>query len=261
MCWMCDHPDNSRADYLNYMRELMARFGWGVQGVEREGIHPPWAYTVGLTPKGHPELVVTGMSLQRAAWLLNEQAEHMLHAGLPALGEPVELIGGPVIQVVAVAEPTAHLNIAVEMFGPGIRALQVVHADNWGHWPWEPGYRGVRGGQPLLGPRVLTATAQPAAAAEPSSPTPTDTPAVAPKPASEPEAIRQPGTTNGADTASQPEATSQAGPRGAAGHRRARDRRTTATRRTSRGSGRRRAVRGGRRRSGGSPVRPPSPRS
>jgi len=22
---------------------------WAVQGVERDGIHPPWAYTVGLT--------------------------------------------------------------------------------------------------------------------------------------------------------------------------------------------------------------------
>ena len=222
MCWMCDHPDSSRADYLDYMRELMDRFGWGVQGVERAGIHPPWAYTVGLTPKGHPELVVTGMSLQRATRLLNGQAAHMLHAGLPAPGEPVELIGGPVIQVVEVAEPTAHLNIAVEMFGPGIRALQVVHADDRRHWPWEAGYRGVRGGQPVLGPRVLTATAQPADS--------------------------QPGTA------------SQAVPRGEAGHRRVRDRRTVATRRTRRGSGRRQASRGARQRSGRSPAHPPSPR-
>ena len=37
---------------------------------------------------------------------------------------------------------------------PGLRALQVVHADDRGHWPWETGYRGVRGGQPVLGSRA-----------------------------------------------------------------------------------------------------------
>jgi hypothetical protein len=222
MCWMCDHPGSSRADYLDYMRELMACCGWAVQGVEREGIHPPWAYTVGLTLAGRPELVVTGMPMRRAARLLNEQAEHMLHAGLPAPGEPVELIGGPVIQVVEVAEPTAHLNIAVEIFGSQIQAMQVVHADDRGHWPWETGYRGIRGGQPVLGPVALPA----------DSPAPADVRAV------------QPG---GADQPGQPR------------HQRVKDPRTTATRQTSRGSGRRRASRGSRRRSGRSPARPPSP--
>jgi hypothetical protein len=51
-------------------------------------------------------------------------------------------------------EPTAHLVIATEFYGPGIRALQLVHADDRGHWPWQVGYRGVRGGQPVLGARA-----------------------------------------------------------------------------------------------------------
>jgi hypothetical protein len=50
--------------------------------------------------------------------------------------------------------PSAHLNIAIELCGPQVRALQVVHADDRGHWPWEVGYRGVRGGQPVLGIRA-----------------------------------------------------------------------------------------------------------
>jgi hypothetical protein len=28
-----------------------------------------------------------------------------------------------------------------------------VHADDRGHWPWGTCYRGVRGGQPVLGTR------------------------------------------------------------------------------------------------------------
>lgn len=158
MCWACDHPDATRADYLDHMKRIIARYGWAVQDVERDRVHPPWAYTVGLTTFGQPELVATGLSRRRAADLLNGVAGHLLHAAAPRPGEQVTLVGGPLIQIVEVAEPTAHLTVAVELFGPHIRALQVVHADDRGHWPWEPGYRGTQGGQPVLG-KLITASA------------------------------------------------------------------------------------------------------
>jgi len=55
--------------------------------------------------------------------------------------------------VVKVAAPWAHLNMAVEFYGQRIRGLQLVHADKRGRWPWDQGYQGVRGGQPVLGTR------------------------------------------------------------------------------------------------------------
>ena len=154
MCWECDHPGSTRIGYLEHMRDLIACYGWAVQGVERDRVHPPWAYTVGLTPNGMPELVVTGLPLGRATRLLNDVASHVLHAAAPRPGEQIPLRGGPLIEIVEVAEPAAHLMIAVEFYGPGIRALQLAHADDRGHWPWEVGYRGVRGGQPVLGVRA-----------------------------------------------------------------------------------------------------------
>lgn len=154
MCWMCDHPGSTRQDYLDHMRALAARHGWAVVGVERDRIHPPWAYTVGLTAYGKPELVVTGMALTKATCLLNDVAAHLIHASAPAPGEQIPLRGGPLIEIVEIAVPSAHLNIAIELCGPQVRALQVVHADDRGHWPWEVGYRGVRGGQPVLGRRA-----------------------------------------------------------------------------------------------------------
>jgi hypothetical protein len=154
MCWACDHPDRTDDDYLDWMRGVIARVGWAVQGVERDRIHPPWAYTVGLTAHDLPELVVTGLPLRPAADLLNAVAGHAMHDTAPKPGDQVELRGGPLIEVVEVAAPAAHLNMAVELCGPGVRALQLVHADDRGHWPWERGYRGVRGGQPLLGTRA-----------------------------------------------------------------------------------------------------------
>ena len=89
MCWMCAHPDATERDYQEHIRSLIARHGWVVQGVERDGIRPPWA----------------------------------------------------------------HLNIAVGLYGQRIRGLQLVHADKRGRWPWDDAYQGVRGGQPVLGPR------------------------------------------------------------------------------------------------------------
>jgi hypothetical protein len=33
--------------------------------------------------------------------------------------------------------------------------LQLVYADDRGHWPWDTGFRGGRGGQPVLGARAI----------------------------------------------------------------------------------------------------------
>jgi hypothetical protein len=153
MCWQCDHPDSSYEDYLEHLRDLMKCHGWIIQGVGGDRIHPPWAYTVGLTEFGEPELVVTGMREVPSAELLNNMAAHVLHAAAPRPGEQIPLTGGPLVEIVEVAEPSAHLRVAADFYGPGIRALQFVHADDRGHWPWDTGWRGIRGGQPVLGPR------------------------------------------------------------------------------------------------------------
>jgi Domain of unknown function (DUF4262) len=154
MCWLCDHPGATQFDYLEHIRDTIASCCFAIQGVEGDRHSSPWAYTVGLTAHGKPELVVTGLSYARSGQLLNDVASHVLHAEAPQPGEVVPLRDGPVIEIVEVTEPTVHLAIAVEIFGPEIRALQLVHADDRGHWPWDVGFRGGRGGQPVLGVRV-----------------------------------------------------------------------------------------------------------
>jgi hypothetical protein len=56
VCWMCDHPGATERDYHRYLQQLIDIHGWAVQGVERDGPRPPWAYTVGLTPHLQPVL-------------------------------------------------------------------------------------------------------------------------------------------------------------------------------------------------------------
>ena len=77
----------------------------------------------------------------------------MLHADEPAPAGQVPLVGGPVVEFVQVTHPEVHLLRAVDLYGPSVRALQVVWADDRGHWPWQVRFRGGRGGQPVLGPR------------------------------------------------------------------------------------------------------------
>lgn len=154
MCWQCDHPGSTRHDYLEHMRRLAEDFGWAVQGVERDGARPPWAYTVGLTAHDRPELVVTGLAVEHAAVLLNQVARYVTDTAVPVPGDTVGVDDEPLMEVVEVAEPAAHLVTAVDIYGGDVSALQLVHADDHGHWPWCSRYRGVLGGQPVLGERA-----------------------------------------------------------------------------------------------------------
>lgn len=153
MCWQCDHPGATWPDYLEHLRELLDRHCWVVQGVQRERHRPAYAYTVGLPRQQRPELVVTGLAYDRAVDLLNGAANHVLRAGAPPPGGVLSLRGEPIVEVVQVAEPAVHLAVAAALNGPGFSALQLVYADDRGHWPWDAGFRGGRGGQPVLGVR------------------------------------------------------------------------------------------------------------
>ena len=86
----------------------------------------------------------------------SHQASYVLDTAVPRPGESVLVEGGPLMEVVQVAEPSAHLFAAVEFYGPGIQALQLVYADDGGNWPWDAGFRGHKGGQPVLGLRAVT---------------------------------------------------------------------------------------------------------
>jgi len=159
MCWQCD-TGGTHQDYLDHVRKLIATHGWAVVGVERDRIHPPWAYTVGLTPHDRPELVMTGIEPRRATRLLNAAAEYVLQTAIPRPGETMQAGDAPVMEIVRVTDPAAHLLVATELYGKLTRALQLVHPDDRGHFPWCPGYRGGRGGQPVLGVRAAS-TADP----------------------------------------------------------------------------------------------------
>lgn len=154
MCWMCDHPGTTKDEYLDEVYATMLRHGWAVQYVEDH--RTPFAYTVDLTRRGLPELPVTGLAPQRATRVLNNIGRVVRCGDPPAVGEQIAVSAGPLVEVVEVEHPDAHLYCAVAIFGEKVRALQLVWADARGCWPWAPNFAEGRVRQPVLGVRAAS---------------------------------------------------------------------------------------------------------
>lgn len=153
MCLMCDNPELTGEAYLDWVRERVARNRFVVQSVAGTVRSAEFSYSVGLTAHGLSELIVLGLRHTAAAPLLHTWADYMLDEKLVLPGETMEC-GPQLLEAVEVTRPQDHLLVAVELYGEAVRALQLAWANHRGRWPWEPGHRARRGGQPLLGERA-----------------------------------------------------------------------------------------------------------
>ena len=61
MCWICEHPESTKQERLEYLRGVLDKHNWVVIGVHEERYRPPYSYTLGLTDRELPELVITGL--------------------------------------------------------------------------------------------------------------------------------------------------------------------------------------------------------
>jgi Domain of unknown function (DUF4262) len=83
MCWVCDHPNASRQDWLDHLREMLDEQCWVLIAVRRDRYRPPFSYTVGLTGHGKPEIVVYADDRGRWPW---DQGVRGGRGGQPVLG-------------------------------------------------------------------------------------------------------------------------------------------------------------------------------
>ena len=155
MSWKGDDPNATVGGYLDELRTAMREHGWAVQYVDHG--RTPYAYTVGLHDCGLPELLITGVSRQRATRLLNTVAGDLMAGRTLTPGQKTAVQAGPLIEIVEVAHPDAHMEWAVAFGGPDVRALQLVWADGRGRWPWAAAFSDGRARQPVLGVRAQNA--------------------------------------------------------------------------------------------------------
>lgn len=126
-------------------RRIIMQHGHQVIGVfpADEDDPPPFAYTVGRTAKGRPELLITGpLPPPVAGAILNDAAarddESPLEPG-QAVGGLLQ--GGYVLQVVEADPLAGEMYQALAFYdGQDVRALQLVWPDQDGLFPWDAGF-------------------------------------------------------------------------------------------------------------------------
>ena len=153
MCWQCDHPDRTFNDYLDLLRSKIDSHGWAVQYVD-DNRRAPYAYTIGLHRIGRPELLVTGVSAHHATWVLNTVARRAEAGKELVAGNQLWLPAGARLELVEVTNPGAHMDVAIALEGRGVRAIQLVWADDRRRWPWAADFDGGGRVQPVLGVRA-----------------------------------------------------------------------------------------------------------
>jgi hypothetical protein len=132
---------------------LIETHGWAVRIVSprlgEEGIS--FAYTVGLTAMGHPEVVEQGLPNEVGQTFLNMVGEEVRGG---RRFEP----GSIVTDLSAGGQPVAFLRVsdasgltAVEQVYGVVDALQLVWSDSAGRLPWESGFAPGATREPLLG--------------------------------------------------------------------------------------------------------------
>jgi hypothetical protein len=103
MCWQCDNPESTTEDYLASLRTTVTQHRWAIQYVEGDR---PFGYTIGLHPKGLPELLITGLPPNTSARLINSIAHQMVDDGVTLRpGTHIDYQGEFFLEVVEVDQP------------------------------------------------------------------------------------------------------------------------------------------------------------
>jgi hypothetical protein len=132
---------------------LIERHGWAVRKVSprlgEEGIS--FAYTVGLTAMGHPEVVEQGLPNDVGHTFLNVVGEEVRGGRRFEPGSIVNDLsaGGQPVAFVRV-DDTSGLTAIERVYGV-VNALQLVWSDSAGRLPWDPDFAPGADRQPLLG--------------------------------------------------------------------------------------------------------------
>ena len=146
---MVDSRDQALAD----IRELVEEHGWAIRHVlpSPASGETAFSYTVGLSYRGWPELIITGLPATVADAFLRNAVDVQDENGSCDPGERSEELteSGDVVFIAVddVLGMTATANIV-----GAFSALQLVWPDSAGALPWDAGYRNPIGSQPLLGP-------------------------------------------------------------------------------------------------------------
>lgn len=146
-------------ELLRRQKRLIDKYGWTVMGIFPTENSPgtPFSYTVGLTAKGLPELVIAGLDPRSAQPMLNHLATlAVAKEGGFEVGERVSGVIEKydfVIVSDSIGDSVESLfpGWAIAMYGPRVTLQQAVWPDKAGFYPWDLYYSISPEAQPVLG--------------------------------------------------------------------------------------------------------------
>jgi hypothetical protein len=137
MCAICEGRLTAE-EALDRTTELIARQGWTVQPVMAGPHNLSWAYTIGLTARGHPELVVVDTPEELAIPVLHLLAEHARDGEALQADHAIEVAGLEFrlagVHPAHAGEGTNLFTVWHEVYGwlpepPQLRVLEVIPPD------------------------------------------------------------------------------------------------------------------------------------
>lgn len=137
---MADGPgDGDHEDA--WLDDAISEYGWAVLHIPAgpDIDEPSFHYTVGLTARQEPELIVYSLPHEAGHGMLNAVAEqvlggHKLRDGQPVPGLPLEAAEIRTFAATRLHDP---LGLATSRYGHAVAVRQVVFPDEQGRWPWE----------------------------------------------------------------------------------------------------------------------------
>jgi hypothetical protein len=143
-CPMCAASDDSVEavlGYLAYVMRIVHERGWAVQGVFPTDDCPgdEFAYSVGFTKMGHPEVVVVGLGSDAGGVLINAVGRRIANGERFEDGDVLAASEG-LGRFGFVECDNDELGVARQLYGDDVRALQLLWPDSAGHLPWDADY-------------------------------------------------------------------------------------------------------------------------
>lgn len=128
--------DEALRKHLEKLVGAIERHGVAIQSYSQGKGKPPHSYTVGLTAKDHPELLVSGLSHELATSILNALSCRVLAGEAFAAGDEVTFLH-PSPRLVRANTSFARFAELIYPDSP-VRGLQLALPDLAGRLPWEP---------------------------------------------------------------------------------------------------------------------------
>lgn len=143
---------DSRDQALVDITALVSRYGWAIRHVlsDTASGQASFSYTVGLTSRGWPELVITGLPAPVAETFIRNAVDAQAERGPFRPGDRTNQLTDSGDVLFLAVDDVSGMTATTGIVGT-FSALQIVWPDSDGHFPWEAAYRNSSASQPLLG--------------------------------------------------------------------------------------------------------------